>query len=204
MGWDGITPLRLRQLLLQLLKELNVGKHITSLLELQVICPSSGRLNPSNAIWVTIGALFEIVLTKKLKWFFVRKVLISVMNMSANAVYIQIWHQSYPAQDIFPFESSLSDCNHPLQFDLGRPNLCQRALLPTTSGLQPPDLIICCHQLHLAVIWCHHLSLLSSGAISYFCLSSGVINFVYLSSAVINFLTCHLLLSVVFLCHLLS
>ena len=101
MGWDGITPLRLRQLLLQLLKELNVGKHITSLLELQVICPSSGRLNPSNAIWVTIGALFEIVLTKKLKWFFVRKVLISVMNMSANAVYIQIWHQSYPAQDIF-------------------------------------------------------------------------------------------------------
>ena len=168
--------------------------------------------------WVTIGALLEIVLTKKLKWFFVRKVLISVMNMSANAVYIQIWHQSYPAQDIFLSESSLSDCNHPVQFDLGRPNLCQRAILPTTSGLQPPDLIICCHQLALSVIWCHYFSLLvicyhhlslpviwchqfslpvvcrhqfsylSSTVISCFYLWSAVIRCFYLAFAVINFL----------------
>ena len=148
MGWDGITPLRLRQLLPQLLKQLNVGKNITSLWH--VICPSSGQLNPSNAMGHNRCTFRNI--DEKTEVIFFRQVLISAMDMSANAVYIQIWHQSYPAQDIFPFESSLSDCNHPLQFDLGRPNLCQRALLPTTSGLQPPDLIICLHQLPSSVI----------------------------------------------------
>ena len=86
MGWDGITPLRLRQLLPQLLKQLNVGKNITSLWH--VICPSSGQLNPSNAMGHNRCTFRNI--DEKTEVIFFRQVLISAMDMSANAVYIQI------------------------------------------------------------------------------------------------------------------
>ena len=133
--------------------------------------------------WVTIGALLEIVLTKKLKWFFVRKVLISVMNMSANAVYIQIWHQSYPAQDIFPSESSLSDCNQPLQI--------------WSWPTQPLPACNNSHHVWIATARSDHL--LSS--VAFICHLMSLFFFTcHLLSSVIS--TCHLVSSIFFTCHL--